>query len=55
MREASPRKERALGYNIYSDEDRQRYFYFLQEKLMTPIASYQCPLQDCSKMEDIIQ
>jgi hypothetical protein len=36
MRGASPRKERTLDYNIYSDEVRQTYFYFLQEKLKTP-------------------
>jgi hypothetical protein len=34
MKEAEPKKERDLQYNIYTLEDRNRYFYFLKEKLM---------------------
>ncbi|CEG80922.1 hypothetical protein RMATCC62417_15184 [Rhizopus microsporus] len=30
------KKERATQYNIYTDEGRRRYFYFLTEKLMKP-------------------
>jgi transposase len=36
MREAAPRKERSQQYNVYTIEDRKRYFYFLKEKLMKP-------------------
>ncbi|KAI8890715.1 hypothetical protein K501DRAFT_308819 [Backusella circina FSU 941] len=36
MTEAAPKKERTSAYNIYSDEDRRRYFYFIQQKLMKP-------------------
>ncbi len=36
MKEASPKKERPLEYNVYTMEDRRRYFYFLKEKLMKP-------------------
>ncbi|KAG2191411.1 hypothetical protein INT47_012674 [Mucor saturninus] len=36
MEEASPKKERTLQYNVYTIEDRKRYFYFLKEKLMKP-------------------
>ncbi|KAG2209381.1 hypothetical protein INT45_010803, partial [Circinella minor] len=36
MKEAEPKKERDLQYNIYTFEDRKRYFYFLKEKLMKP-------------------
>lgn len=36
MKETEPKKERDLQYNIYTFEDRKRYFYFLKEKLMKP-------------------
>ncbi|RCH82611.1 hypothetical protein CU098_008558 [Rhizopus stolonifer] len=36
MSEATPRKERPHQYNVYTIEDRKRYFYFLKEKLMKP-------------------
>ncbi len=36
MKEAPSKKERATQYNIYTDEDRRRYFYFMSEKLMKP-------------------
>lgn len=36
MKEAPPKKERATQYNIYTNEDRHRYFYFITEKLMKP-------------------
>ncbi|KAG2209691.1 hypothetical protein INT47_001837 [Mucor saturninus] len=36
MEEASPKKERTLQYNVYTIEDRKRYFHFLKEKLMKP-------------------
>jgi len=36
MSEAPAKKERATIYNTYSDEDRTRYFYFIQQKLMEP-------------------
>lgn len=36
MSEAPVKKERATIYNTYSDEDRIRYFYFIQQKLMKP-------------------
>jgi transposase len=36
MEETPPKKERATQYNIYTDEDRRRYFYFMSEKLMKP-------------------
>lgn len=36
MKEAEPKKERDLQYNVYTFEDRKRYFYFLKEKLMKP-------------------
>ncbi|CEP18324.1 hypothetical protein [Parasitella parasitica] len=36
MTEAAPKKERTSAYNIYSDEDRRRYFYFIQQKLINP-------------------
>ncbi|KAI8884563.1 hypothetical protein K501DRAFT_181997 [Backusella circina FSU 941] len=36
MKEAEPKKERNLQYNVYTFEDRKRYFYFLKEKLMKP-------------------
>ncbi|KAG2226017.1 hypothetical protein INT45_002483 [Circinella minor] len=36
MEEVPPKKERFLEYNIYTDEDRRRYFYFLKYKLMKP-------------------
>ena len=28
MEEVPPKKERSLEYNVYTDEDRRRYFYF---------------------------
>lgn len=36
MEEVSPKKERASQYNVYTFEDRKRYFYFLKMKLMKP-------------------
>ncbi|KAG1138408.1 hypothetical protein G6F37_010537 [Rhizopus arrhizus] len=36
MKEAPPKKERSVEYNVYTDEDRRRHFYFLKEKLMKP-------------------
>jgi hypothetical protein len=36
MKEAEPKKERDLQYNLYTLEDRNRYVYFLKEKLMKP-------------------
>lgn len=36
MKGAVPKKERKSIYNTYTDEDRQRYFFFIQEKSMTP-------------------
>ena len=37
MQEAPLKKERKLVYSTYTDEDRLRYFYFIQEKLMKPV------------------
>lgn len=34
MKEAPTAKERSTAYNVYTDEDRIRYFFFLHEKLM---------------------
>ncbi|KAI8877729.1 hypothetical protein K501DRAFT_337233 [Backusella circina FSU 941] len=34
MKEPVPKKERAIQYNDYADEDRMRYFYFLKSKIM---------------------
>lgn len=36
MQEAPVKKERSSTYNIYTNEDRLRYFFFLHEKLMKP-------------------
>ncbi|KAI8880100.1 hypothetical protein K501DRAFT_157104, partial [Backusella circina FSU 941] len=36
MEEATPKKEQNREYNIYTSEDRRRYFYFIYEKLMKP-------------------
>ncbi|KAG1082940.1 hypothetical protein G6F42_022386 [Rhizopus arrhizus] len=36
MSEVPVKKERTTIYNTYSDEDRRRYFYFIQQKLMKP-------------------
>jgi transposase len=36
MEEPVLKKERAIQYNVYADEDRMRYFYFLKSKMMTP-------------------
>lgn len=36
MEETPLEKERATQYNIFTDEDCRRYFYFMSEKLMTP-------------------
>lgn len=36
MKETKPKKERDIQYNVYTLEDRKRYFYFLKEKLMKP-------------------
>jgi hypothetical protein len=36
MREEFSKKERSAAHNVYSDEDRRRYFYFILEKLMAP-------------------
>ncbi|KAI8880191.1 hypothetical protein K501DRAFT_287024 [Backusella circina FSU 941] len=36
MEEATSKRERNLEYNVYTNEDRRRYFYFIQEKLMKP-------------------
>ncbi|RCH81827.1 hypothetical protein CU097_005566, partial [Rhizopus azygosporus] len=33
-KETSLKKKRATQYNVYTDEDRRRYFHFLAEKLM---------------------
>lgn len=36
MQEAPAKKERLSSYNTYTNEDRLRYFFFIQEKLMKP-------------------
>ncbi|KAG1449432.1 hypothetical protein G6F56_008644 [Rhizopus delemar] len=36
MSEATHKKEKPHQYNVYTIEDRKRYFYFLKEKLMKP-------------------
>lgn len=36
MEETALKKERELVYNNYTDEDRRRYFFFIQQKLMAP-------------------
>jgi transposase-like protein len=36
MQEAPAKKERLSVYNTYTNEDRLRYFFFIQEKLMKP-------------------
>ncbi|KAG2209718.1 hypothetical protein INT47_001864 [Mucor saturninus] len=39
MSEATTKKERTTMYNTYSDEDRKRSFFFIQQRLMTPSAA----------------
>jgi hypothetical protein len=36
MKEVPINKERNTTYNIYTNEDRLRYFFYLHEKLMKP-------------------
>ena len=36
MEEVTAKKERSRQYNVYTLEDRKRYFYYLKEKLMKP-------------------
>ncbi|ORE17057.1 hypothetical protein BCV71DRAFT_270307 [Rhizopus microsporus] len=36
LEETSLKKKRDTQYNVYTDEDRRRYFHFLAEKLMKP-------------------
>lgn len=36
MKEAAPKKKRMVVYNTYTDNDRRRQFFSIQEELITP-------------------
>lgn len=36
IEEPVPKKERAIQYSVYANEDRVRYFYFLKSKILAP-------------------
>jgi hypothetical protein len=36
MEDPQPKKERDTQYNVYTDEDKRRCFFFLNEKLTKP-------------------